>query len=179
MTDALKEFPNKGSGRTRQKNKYVDWDSEGMMTAWEGFKRNMATIIMYSARNPEWSLHSVSDASDTAWESAVFQVKKSERYLALGEMTSVQLLAVHSGVFRGSQAHWATVDKEAYGLVQSFMLNKSLLSTGTDELPVVIHTDHRNLLFLLKGDNGEGVTATKQCRARLRRFSAELATFRT
>ena len=61
----------------------------------------------------------------------------------------------------------------------AFLLNKSLLSTGTDELPVIIHTDHRNLLFLLKGDNGEGVTATKQCRARLRRFSAELATFRT
>ena len=93
----------------------------------------MATIIMYSARNPEWSLHSVSDASDTAWGSAIFQVKMSERYFALGEMTTVQLLAVHSGVFRGSQSRWATVDKEAYGLVQSFLLNKSLLSTGSDE----------------------------------------------
>jgi hypothetical protein len=155
------------------------WDKEGLKTAWEGFKRNMACIIMYSARNPEWSLHSVSDASNTAWGSAVFQVKMSERYSALGDMTSVQLLAVHCGAFRGSQLRWATVDKEAYGLVQSFLLNKSLLSTGNDERPVVIHTDHKNLLFLLKGDNGEGVVASKQCRARLRRFSAELATFRT
>ena len=60
--------------------------------------------------------------------------------------------------------------------MQSFLLNKSLLATGTDEKPV---TDHKSLLFLLKGDNGEGVVASKQCRARLRRFSAELSTFRT
>ena len=150
-----------------------------MNEAWEGFKSNMARIIMYSAKNPDWSLHSISDASDTAWGSAIFQVQMSERYFALEQMTTVQLLAVHSGAFSGSQKRWATVDKEAYGLVQSFLLNKSLLATGSDESPVIIHTDHRNLLFLLKGDNGEGVVASKQCRARLRRLSAELATFRT
>ena len=83
-----------------------------MNEAWEGFKRNMARIIMYSARNPDWSLHSISDASNTAWGSAVFQVKMCERYSALGDMTSVQLLAVHSGAFSGSQKRWATVDKD-------------------------------------------------------------------
>jgi hypothetical protein len=42
VTEALKEYPNTGSGRTRQKNKNVDWNTEGLESAWEGFKRNMA-----------------------------------------------------------------------------------------------------------------------------------------
>ena len=179
INDALKKCPKKGIKRTRAKAKKVNWDIPGLDEAWNKFKYALGHCILNSHRKPGWPLMTASDASKYAWGSLIFQVHPEERNLPLDEMRTVEILAVDSGTFKGAQKRWAIVDKEAFGVIQPFILHPCLLSTGSDESPVRILTDHRNLLFLLTGSPGRGDAASKQCRARLLRFASELSTFRT
>ena len=178
LSDKLKSEPSRGRRRTALKRELIDWSAPLLKDSWDAFRVALVKNVRIAYLKPGYAIVTVSDASDYAWSSCVLQVPKHEVGKSIKDMEGSEILAVHSGVFSGSQLNWATIDKEAFAVVQNFNKSESLLRTGDDDVPVSVYTDHRNLLFLLTGVSGTGTTASKQASARLRRWALDLATFR-
>jgi hypothetical protein len=82
-------------------------------------------------------------------------------------------VAFVSGSFRGSALGWSTLDKEAYGVVETVDRLDHVLAGINFRL----FTDHKNLVPLLTGNNGSA-KASRQTSDRLARWRARLDAYR-
>ena len=85
------------------------------------------------------------DASDLFWGCCLTEVPKEELVAGLSFIDmSHEPLAFLSGVFRGSQLCWPTVDKESFGILSAFQRAPYLLSDGSS----IFCDHHRNLAYI-------------------------------
>jgi len=116
-------------------------------------------------------LHVFSDASDNGWGGFCTQTPLEEAGLPVEEQNH-QALGFCSGSFRDSQARWSTFDQEAWALMATveyfapFLLNS--------KQPFVIHTDHKNLIYIFSADKS---ALNKQTRDRVARWAVQLMRF--
>ena len=107
------------------------------------------------------------------WGSCVTQVpsEELERDVSVEEMHH-EPLGFLSGVFKGSQLRWPTVDKEAFAVVSTFRRLAYLLWDGA-----TIFCDHRNLAYILH-PGAAGATTSKTAAQRLQGWAAYIGQFR-
>ena len=112
--------------------------------AWNAAQELVAQAVTLSHPRDGYAVLMFPDASDEFWGSFVTQVPQNEvnAGIAVEDMTH-EPLGFLSGVFRGSQLRWATVDKEGYAIVSTFHRLEYLMWGG-----VQIYTDHRNLAYI-------------------------------
>ena len=112
--------------------------------AWTDAQALVAQAVNLSHPREGYAVLMFPDASDEFWGSFVTQVPQEEvdAGIAVEDMTH-EPLGFLSGVFRGSQLRWATVDKEGFALVSTFHRLEYLMWGG-----VRIYTDHRNLAYI-------------------------------
>ena len=113
------------------------------------------------------------DASDLFWGSCVTQVPAEEmrRDVPVEEM-SQEPLGFVSGVLKGSELRWPTVDKEAFAVVSTFKRLDYLLWNGVD-----IFCDHRNLAYIFH-PGATGKSPSKAAAQRLQGWGAYIGQFR-
>ena len=115
-----------------------DWTS-GLIGAWEAAQDLVAHAVALSHPKPGWAVLMFPDASDEHWGSFLTQVPQEEldRGVSVEDKTH-EPIGFLSGAFKGSQQHWATVEKEGFAVVSTFKRLEYLLWNG-----VQIYTDHR------------------------------------
>lgn len=119
------------------------WTPE-LVAAWEQAQDMVANSVTLYRPKEDRTVLMFPDASDEHWGSFLTQVPQSELDAGVAvEDTSHEPLGFLSGTFRGSQLRWATVDKEGFAIVSTFLRLEYLLWGG-----VHIHTDHRNLAYI-------------------------------
>ena len=102
------------------------------------------------------------DASDLFGGCFLTQVPKEELVVGLSFMDmSHKPLAFLSGVFRGSQLFWPTVDKDFFTILNAFHLVSYLLWDGLD-----IFCNHRNMAYIFSPQSC-GATLSKAGSQRL------------
>lgn len=138
--------------------------------AFRGLKDSVANLPLLYHPVPEKVFHLFADASHGAFGSILTQLNVGE------EVTSHQHepLAFRSGTFTASALNWATVDKEAYAILDALRANQHILCVTRH--PIQIHTDHRNLAFLLK-PNAAPSDITVPRKSRLERWALMMQQF--
>ncbi len=91
------------------------------------------------------TFHLFTDASKTAWSAVLTQTPPEEDELPV-ETRSHEPLMFLSGRFRHSQLNWSVLEKEGYAIIHPCKRMDYLLQRHRG---FTIHTDHRNLKFLL------------------------------
>ncbi|KAE9260888.1 hypothetical protein PR003_g34164, partial [Phytophthora rubi] len=84
------------------------------------------------------------DASQDYWGAVVTQIDPSELQLPL-EKQNHRPLAFLSGRFAGASSRWATIEKEAFAIVESTRRLEYLLLRPRG---FHLYTDHRNLVYM-------------------------------
>ena len=79
-------------------------------------------------------------------------------------------LAFGSGVFKGSENNWSTIEQEAYAIVKATDKYRYLLDGPK---PFLLFTDHKNLIYIFGGAN-----ENQQINAKLQRWSIRLSSFK-
>ena len=102
------------------------------------------------------------DASDLFWGCCLTQVPKEEPVAELSfmDLNHVPLIFL-SGVFRGSQLCWPTVNKRSFAILSALQRVPYLLWDGSN-----ISCDHRNLAYIFSPQSC-GVTLSKAASQRL------------
>ena len=115
------------------------------MEAWDNSREMLMNAVELSFRRPDdCRVLMFPDASDLFWGCCLTQVPKEELVAGLSLMDmSHEPLAFLSGVFRGSQLCWPTVDKESFAILSAFQRVPYLLWDGSN-----IFCDHRNLAYI-------------------------------
>jgi hypothetical protein len=112
----------------------------------------------------------MTDASDLSWSIVLTQTPANEINKPI-QLRSHEPLCFLSGNFMGSQLRWATVEKEAFPIIQALdKLDHFLKREDGFEL----FTDHRNLTYILNPDRD----LNKINSDRLHRWASQLMSFR-
>jgi hypothetical protein len=112
------------------------------------------------------------DASDLFWGAIVTQIPPEDLTLPLSEQRH-EPLAFLSSAFKGAQLNWATVEKEAFSIVETCVrLEYMLLRQGGFHL----FTDHRNLTYIFHPTE-LSPTIQKHTAAKLQRWALVLMGF--
>ena len=143
---ALMEHQPKGTSRTksgasRRALTDGDWTPE-RVEAWDNSREMLINAVELSFRWPDdCRVLMFPDASDLFWGCCLAQVPKEELVPELSFMDmSHEPLAFLSGVLRGSQLCWTTVDEKSFAILSAFQRVPYLLWDGSN-----IFCDHRNL----------------------------------
>ena len=110
--------------------------------AFERLKTALQKHCTMYAPNDEWDRHILVDASDYSWAMTVTQTEPSQRAKPI-EDRDHQILHLMSGKFSGHSKNWHISEKEAYGIFRA-VKDANWLMHG--KRPILIHTDHRNLV---------------------------------
>ena len=139
-----------------------DWTPE-RVEAWKNSRDMLMDAVELSFRRPDdCRVLMFPDASDLFWGCCLTQVPKEELVAGLSFMDmSHEPLAFLSGVFRGSQLCWPTVDKESFAILSAFQRVPYLLWDGSN-----IFCDHRNLAYIFSPQSC-GVALSKAASQRL------------
>ena len=97
------------------------WTPE-RVEAWDNSRGMLMNAVELSFRRPDdCRVLMFPDASDLFWGCCLTQVPKEELVAGLSFMDmSHEPLTFLSGVFRGSQLCWPTVDKESFAILSAF-----------------------------------------------------------
>ena len=149
-----------------------DWTPD-RVEAWDNSREMLMNAVNLSFRRPDdCRLLMFPDASDLFWGCCLTQVPKEELVAGLSFMDmSHEPLAFLSGVFRGSQLCWPTVDKESFAILSAFERVPYLLWDGSN-----IFCDHRNLAYIFS-PRSCGVTLSKAASQRLVGWRACMSQF--
>ena len=119
-------------------------DDEAFITAFQQAKMAIANSICLAHPNMGYTFVLMTDASDFAWGSVLFQLPIWNEGAKLSDQENIEPLSMLSGVFRDAQVNWSTPEKEAFAIVESVERLRYFLIRPTG---FYILTDHRNLLF--------------------------------
>ncbi|CAM9776668.1 unnamed protein product [Ascophyllum nodosum] len=162
---ALMEHRLKGTSRMKESRRALtdgDWTPE-RVEAWDNSRNMLMNAVELSFQQPNnCRVLMFPDASDLFWGCCLTQVPKEELVAGSSFMDlSHEPLAFLSGVFRGSQLCWPTVDKESFANVSAFQRVPYLLWDVSN-----IICDHRNLTYIFSSQSC-GVTSSKAASQRL------------
>ena len=149
-----------------------NWTPE-RVEAWDNSREMLMNAVELSFRRPDdCRVLMFPDASDLFWGCCLTQVPKEELVVGLSFMNmSHEPLAFLSGVSRGSQLCWSTVDKESFAILSAFQRVPHLLWDGAN-----IFCDHRNLAYIFSPQLC-GVTLSKAASQRLAGWRARMSQF--
>ena len=139
----------KGTSRTKSvasRRALTDGDwTPGQVEAWDNSREMLMNAVELSFRRlNDCRVWMPPDASDLFLRCCLTQVPKEELVAGLSFMDmSHEPLAFLSGIFRGSQLCWPTVDKESSSILSAFQRVPYLLWDGSN-----IFCDHRNLAYI-------------------------------
>ena len=144
------------------------------MEAWDNSREMLMNVVELSFRwRDDCCVLMFPDASDLFWGCCLTQVPNEELGAGLSFMDmSHGPLAFLSGVFRGSQLCWSTVDKESFANLSAFQRVPYLLSDGSN-----IFCDHRNLAYIFNPQSC-GVMLSKAASQRLAGWRACMSQFK-
>lgn len=143
--------------------------------AWDNLLNAIAHSVKLShpEQGDEWDTCVFTDASDTCWSGVVTQRLKTEAHLPISEQRH-RPLAFTSGRFDATQLRWNICDKEAYAILQTCIKCQHILECVPK---FIIHTDHRNLAFILMPDSARAIGAGRIAADRLQRWNVIMASF--
>ena len=109
------------------------------MEAWDNSHEMLMNAVELSFQRPDdCRMLMFLDASDLFWGCCFTQVTKEELVAGLSFMgISHEPLAFLSGVFRGSQLCWPTVDKEPFAILSAFQRVLYLLWDGSKYFTII------------------------------------------
>ena len=145
---ALLERKLKGTTRTkrvasRKVISEVDW-SEEIQAAWQSSREWLEDAVQLNFRKQDFRVLMFPDASDLFWGGFLTQVPEEDLVsgIPVVDMSHEPLGFVSEG-FKGSQLHWAVVDKEAFTILSVCRRLSYLLWDGFN-----IFCDHRSLAYI-------------------------------
>jgi hypothetical protein len=144
-----------------------DWPPE-QVQACDNSREMLMNAVELSFRRPDdCRVLMFPDASDLLWGCCLTQVPKEELMAGLSFMDmNHELLAFLSGVFRGSQLCWPTVDKESFAILSAIQRVPYLLLDVSN-----IVCDHLNLAYIFSLQSC-GMTLSKATSQRLAEWCA-------
>jgi hypothetical protein len=122
---------------------------------------------------PDAELCLYTDASQDSWGAVLTQLEESELQLPLDQQQHGPL-AFLSGRFTGASSRWATIEKEAYAIVESTRRLEYLLLRPRG---FRLYTDHRNLVYIFNPRGVDSTMARYQA-DKLQRWALSLMAFR-
>lgn len=162
-------------GRTKKKlGKFSLTSKWGTVhqSAFDTLKSNLEEQIKLAFPKPGYDIVLCTDASETHWSGVLTQVKKEERQLPLEDQRHEPLGFV-SGSFKKASFSWATVEKEAFAVLESLIRFEHLV--GGRE--VSIYTDHTNLVYIFD-PYGQNPGIARHTASKLTRWAVKLSSFR-
>ena len=148
------------------------WTPE-LVDAWDNSCEMLMDAVELSFRRPDdCRVLMFPDASDRFGGCCLTQMPKEELVAGLPFMDmSHEPLAFLSGVFRGSQLCWPSVDKEFFAILSAFQRVPLLLWDGSN-----VFCDHRNLPYIFSPQSC-GVTLSKAASQRFTGWRACMSQF--
>jgi len=166
-----------GSSNRKAMNKIqlsaIGWD-EAHRESFQNAKEIVERAVELAHPDPEKTLCLFSDASDLHWAIMLTQIPEGDLAVKETNRQRHEPLVFLSGTFKGSSLKWATIEKEAFPIVEvTGRLRHFLLR----EKGFLIFTDHRNLTYIL--DSAARATETRRhvC-DRLERWSTKLLAYK-
>ena len=132
--------------------KAAGWTDE-TTKQWEELKTAFVNGVTRSIYDESLVTCLHTDASNFHYDGILTQCEPSELSKPIGEQKHT-VLAVYSGSFKGSEVNWHTAEKELYPIVVGLKKFRYLMH---GQHTVVLHTDHRNLLYLHNASLKPGV----------------------
>ncbi|XXQ35702.1 Reverse transcriptase domain-containing protein [Plasmodiophora brassicae] len=123
----------------------IGWTTDHL-TSFNSLKHRLSEAMTLAHPKDEWIMCLFPDASDRFWSVFLSQIPPEDIDLPYGEQHHEPLSFI-SGTFRGSQLKWATIEKEAYAIIEGCYRLRHFISMS--KLALRIFTDHRNLVFIL------------------------------
>ncbi|KAE9054731.1 hypothetical protein PF005_g33085 [Phytophthora fragariae] len=116
-------------------------------------KAVLLNMVPLAHPSPDAEVCLYTDASQDSWGAVVTQLSPEEIQLPLDQQHH-RPLAFLSGRFAGASSRWATIEKEAFAIVESTRRLEYLLLRPRG---FHLYTDHRNLVYIF---NPYGVDST-------------------
>ena len=175
LLELLEECYKEVGGRTKKKLGKLSLTSKWGTVHQDSFDLLRSTLedqIKLAFPKPDHDIVLCTDASETHWSGVLTQVPKMERKLPVEEQKHEPLGFV-SGSFKNASFSWATVEKEAFAVLESFIRFEHLI--GGREIS--LYTDHANLVYIFDpcGQN-PGIARHTACK--LTRWAVKLSSFR-
>ncbi|CEO98733.1 Reverse transcriptase domain-containing protein [Plasmodiophora brassicae] len=123
---------------------HIGWGDQHSRS-FEALKEILANLMTTAHPKDGWIVCMFPDASNQFWSVFLTQIPYSDLVKSYDEQQH-EPLAFISGSFKDNQLRWATIEKEAFAIVEGCFRLKHFLYTS---LPFRIFTDHRNLAFIL------------------------------
>ncbi|KAL4087092.1 hypothetical protein PRIC1_012992 [Phytophthora ramorum] len=145
------------------------WEVEDE-SALEAVRAALLKVVSLAHPNQEDEVCLYTDASQDSWGAAVTQLRPDELQLPLEQHRPLAFLR---GRFTGAVSRWATIEKEAFAIVETTRrLEYLLLPKGFR-----LYTDHRNLVYIFNPYGVDSTMARYQT-DKLQRWSISLMAFR-
>ena len=112
--------------------------------SFNNLKDSLRNSVELSYPKQGYTTHVITDASEFAWSGIVTQTPPGDSEKKFEDQNH-EPLAFLGAEFRKSEKNWTTYEKEAFAIYSTFKRLDYILFT---DIPVRVHTDHRNLLFI-------------------------------
>lgn len=127
-------------------------------TAFEGVKRALVEMVPLAHPSTQSELCLYTDTSQDFWGAVLTQLEPDELRLPLSEQNH-KPFAFLSGRFVEVNSRWATIEKEAFAIVESIPRLEYLLRWPAG---FRLYTDHRNLVYIFSPSTSNGVVVRYQ-----------------
>ncbi|KAE9067004.1 hypothetical protein PF007_g28235 [Phytophthora fragariae] len=141
--------------------------------ALEAVRAALLKMVPLAHPNQQEEVCLYTDASQDSWGAVLTQLRPEELQLPLEEQQH-RPLAFVSGRFVGASSRWATIEKEAFAIVESTRRLEYLLLRPKG---FRLYTDHRNLVYIFNPYGVDSTMARYQA-DKLQRWSISLTAFR-
>lgn len=131
-------------------------------------KELVANAVTMVPPNYDYNFCVFTDASMQGWGYIITQVAIINELLPIAEWKH-EPLAFGSGVFKGSELNWSTIEQEASAIIKAVDKYRYLLEGPKGFL---LFTDHKNLVYIFGERDNSGLSA------KLQRWAMRLASFR-
>jgi RNase H-like domain found in reverse transcriptase len=135
-------------------------------------KQHLADQTKLAFPKPDYEICLCTDASETHWSGVLTQVRKTDRHLPIEEQRH-EPLGFLSGPFKDPLASWATVEKEAYSIVESMIRFEHIVGGHH----VSLYTDHSHLVYIFD-PYGQNPGIARHTASKLMRWAVKLSSFR-
>jgi hypothetical protein len=141
-------------------------------TALAAVRDALLRMVPLAHPRPDAELCLYTDASQDSWGAALTQLEPEELQLPLAQQAH-RPLAFLSGKFAGASSRWATIEKEAFAIVEATRRLEYLLLRPRG---FRLYTDHRNLVYIFSPHAVDSAVSRYQA-DKLQRWSLSLTAF--
>ncbi|RDW59800.1 hypothetical protein BP6252_12887 [Coleophoma cylindrospora] len=152
VVGSIKKGPNKGKPITRKVSTGITWtdkEQESFNAITTAVSRNIMTP---GREDRQW--HLAVDASKTGLGGCLFQMDSEPPGTLLSKTTNERYVMFLSFALTKSQGNWQTTEREAYAVVRTLQDLRWLIIGS--RFPIIVYTDHRAVLSVMKGPDAHG-----------------------